>query len=92
MRIFGYRLDWFDLIVTPMAYLIPAAIYSWWIDYWLKGMSVSLLLFIMGWMVMEWFILGDEDHSISTRQKPEVGAATVRSDESLRQDEACQQL
>ena len=48
-----YRLDWFDLIVTPMAYLIPAAIYSWWIDYWLKGMSVSLLLFIMGWMVME---------------------------------------
>jgi hypothetical protein len=82
MRIFGYKLDWFDLIVTPLAYLISAATYSWWIDNWLKGMSIGLLLFITGWMVMEWFILGDENQSSPTGQKPEVvGAATVKSDE-----------
>jgi hypothetical protein len=37
--------------------------YSWYIGNWLKGMSIGPLMFILGWMTMEWFILGD-DYSI----------------------------
>jgi len=40
--------------------------YSWYIGNWLKGMSIGPLMFIMGWMTMEWFILGLDDYSIST--------------------------
>jgi hypothetical protein len=71
--VWPYRIDWFD-VVAVMCGIIISAIYSWYIGYWLKGMSIGMLMFIMGWMVMEWFILGDE-HSPSTNESGTRGSS-----------------
>ena len=73
MTIWDYRIQWFD-VVTVICGIICSAMYSWYIDNWLKGMSIGPLMFILGWMTMEWFILGDDEHSISTDR----GAAAQR--------------
>ena len=65
MTIWGYRIQWFDVFAVICG-IICSAIYSWYIGNWLKGMSIGPLMFILGWMTMEWFILGDEDYSSST--------------------------
>jgi hypothetical protein len=67
MTIWGSRIQWFD-VFTVICGIICSAMYSWYIGSWLKGMSIGSLMFIMGWMTMEWFILGDDDYSISTDQ------------------------
>ena len=64
-----YRVDWFDAVAV-LCGTGSSAVYSWYIDNWLKGMSIGILMFIMGWMVMEWFILGDDDYSASRNQAP----------------------
>ena len=69
MTIWGYRIQWFDLF-TVICGIICSAMYSWYVGNWLQGMSIGMLMFIMGWMTMEWFILGDDDYSISTDQRP----------------------
>jgi hypothetical protein len=58
MTIWGYRIQWFD-VFTVICGIICSAIYSWYIGNWMKGMSIGPLMFILGWMTMEWFILGD---------------------------------
>ena len=68
MTIWGYRIQWFD-VFTVICGIICSAMYSWYIGNWMKGMSIGPLMFILGWMTMEWFILGD-DHSSSTDQGP----------------------
>ena len=73
MTIWGYRIQWFD-VFTVICGIICSAMYSWYIGNWLKGMSIGPLMFIMGWMTMEWFILSDDDYSISTDR----GAAAQR--------------
>ena len=65
MTIWGYRIQWFD-VFTVICGIIYSAMYSWYIGNWLKGMSIGPLMFILGWMTMEWFILGLDDYSIST--------------------------
>ena len=65
MTIWGYRIQWFD-VFTVICGILCSAMYSWYIGNWLKGMSIGPLMFIMGWMTMEWFILGLDDYSIST--------------------------
>jgi len=70
MTIWGYRIEWFDAF-TVLCGIICSAMYSWYIDDWLQGMSIGPLMFILGWMTMEWFILGPDDHSISRTQAPE---------------------
>ena len=67
IAIWPYRVDWFDAFAV-MCGIASSAVYSWYIDNWLKGMSIGILMFIMGWMVMEWFILGDDDYSASRNQ------------------------
>src|SRR5262245_8532889 len=67
--IWFYRGDWFDAFAVICG-LASSAVYAWYIDNWLKGMSIGILMFIMGWMVMEWFILGDGDDSVSRNQAP----------------------
>jgi hypothetical protein len=62
MTIWDYRIQWFD-VFTVICGIICSAMYSWYIGNWLKGMSIGPLMFILGWMTMEWFILGD-DYSI----------------------------
>ena len=69
MAIWGYRIQAFD-VFAGICGIICSAIYSWYIGSWLQGMSIGPLLFILGWMTMEWFILGDDDHSSSTDQAP----------------------
>jgi hypothetical protein len=48
--------------------VICSAVYSWYVGNYLKGMSIGMLSFAMGWMTVEWFILGDDECSISTDQ------------------------
>jgi hypothetical protein len=67
MMIWGYRIQWFD-VFTVICGIVCSAMYSWYIGNWLKGMSIGPLMFILGWMTMEWFILGDDDYSSSTDQ------------------------
>src|SRR5262245_16306421 len=64
-----YRVDWFDAVAV-LCGIASSAVYSWYSDNWLKGMSIGILMFVMGWMVMEWFILGDDDCSASKNQAP----------------------
>src|SRR5262249_19093612 len=71
IEVWPYRIDWFD-VVAVMCGLIISAIYSCYIDYSMKDMSIGILIFIMGWMVMEWFMLGDEDHSIARTPQKEL--------------------
>jgi hypothetical protein len=78
MTIWGYRIQWFD-VFTVICGIICSAIYSWYIGNWLKGMSIGPLMFILGWMTMEWFILGD-DYSSSTDQGPGFHRAAAASD------------
>ncbi len=68
MTIWGYRIQWFD-VFTVICGIICSAMYSWYIGSWLKGMSIGPLMFILGWMTVEWFILGDDDYSSSTDQR-----------------------
>jgi hypothetical protein len=42
-------------------------------------MSIGPLMFILGWMTMEWFILGD-DYSSSTDQGPGFHRAAAAND------------
>jgi hypothetical protein len=65
MTIWGYRIQWFDMFAVICG-IICSAMYSWYIGSWLQGMSIGPLMFILGWMTMEWFILGDYDYSRST--------------------------
>jgi hypothetical protein len=65
MAIWGYRIQWFDVFAVICG-IICSAMYSWYIGSWLKGMSIGPLMFILGWMTMEWFILGVDDYSSST--------------------------
>jgi hypothetical protein len=69
IRFWPYRIDWFDVFAVICG-IVCSGIYSWYIGDWLKGMSIGMLEFIMGWMVMEWFILGPDDYSISRTQAP----------------------
>jgi hypothetical protein len=69
MAILGYRIQWFDVFAVICG-IICSAMYSWYIGSWLQGMSIGPLMFILGWMTMEWFILGDQDYSSSTDQGP----------------------
>jgi hypothetical protein len=70
MAIWGYRIQWFDMFAVICG-IICSAMYSWYIGSWLQGMSTGPLMFILGWMTVEWFILGDEDYSSSTDQGPD---------------------
>jgi hypothetical protein len=79
MTIWGYRIQWFD-VFTVICGIICSAMYSWYIGNWLKGMSIGPLMFILGWMTMEWFILGDDDYSISTDQGPGFHRAAAAND------------
>jgi hypothetical protein len=65
MAIWGYRIQCFDVFAV-IGDIICSAIYSWYIGSWLQGMSIGPLMFILGWMTMEWFILGADDYSSST--------------------------
>jgi len=79
MTIWGYRIQWFD-VFTVICGIISSAIYSWYIGNWPKGMSIGPLLFILGWMTMEWFILGDDHYSSSTDQEPGFHRAAAAND------------
>ena len=79
MMIWGYRIQWFD-VFTVICGIICSAMYSWYIGNWLKGMSIGPLMFILGWMTMEWFILGDDDYSSSTDQGPGFQTAAAAND------------
>jgi hypothetical protein len=78
MTIWGYRIQWFD-VFTVICGIICSAIYSWYIGNWMKGMSIGPLMFILGWMTMEWFILGD-NYSSSTDQGPGFHRAATAND------------
>src|SRR4051794_1503073 len=60
IRVWPYRIDWFD-VFSVICGVVCSGIYSWYIGDWLKGMSIGMLEFILGWMVMEWFILGKDE-------------------------------
>jgi hypothetical protein len=76
--IWPYRIDWFD-VVAVMCGIIISGIYSWYIGYWLKGMSIGMLMFIMGWMVMEWFILGDDDRAGQSKVNNHVATGKLEA-------------
>ena len=69
--VWPYRIDWFDALAV-LCGLVCSAVYSWYIGYWLKGMSIGMLNFIMGWMIMEWFILGDDGPASREAHKKEA--------------------
>jgi hypothetical protein len=77
MTIWGYRIQWFD-VFTVICGIICSAMYSWYIGNWLKGMSIGPLMFILGWMTMEWFILGDDDYSRAQPIKDQVSIGPPR--------------
>ena len=79
MAIWGYRIHWFDVFAVICG-IICSAMYSWCIGSWLQGMSIGPLMFILGWMTMEWFILGDGDCSSSTDQGPGFHRAVAAND------------
>jgi hypothetical protein len=80
MTIGGYRIKWFDVFVAICGISCSAA-YAWYVGDWLKGMSIGMLSFILGWMTMEWFILGDDDFSSATdrAQSSHCGGAVTET-------------